>query len=53
MKVKNVYIILLLLFFLLLIFFLTTNYLLIANFLEELFFKILAYKDYDYFKFVY
>jgi len=52
MKVKNVYIILLLLFFLLLIFFLTTNYLLIANFLETLFFKILAYKDYDYFKFI-
>ena len=52
MKIKNVYIILLLLFFLLSIFFLTKNYVLITNFLEGLFLKILAYKDYDYFKFI-
>ena len=52
MKIKQIYIILFLLFFLLSIFFLTKNYVLITNFLEELFFKILAYKDYDYFKFI-
>ena len=52
MKIKQIYIILFLLFFLLSVFLLTKNYFLINGFLEELFFKILTYKNHDYFKFI-
>jgi len=51
MKIKSYYIILFILFFLAVIF-LTKNHFLTTDFLEGLFLKVLAYKNYDYFKFI-